>query len=251
MADFHLPWESYPLFVLVALLYASVGHGGASGYLALFTLFGITTPAIAPIALVLNIIVASTSFWHYRANGHFSVRVLIPFITLSIPFAFIGGALHISERLFALILGIALMMSALRIITLRGNKPNERQPSDKTLWLFGLPIGAILGMLSGITGIGGGVFLSPVLVLTGWASVKQSAALASAFIVVNSTGGLVGQLTRTSLRLDSVLPLVAVVVIGGAIGSYLGATRLPQRWLQVILSIVLLSAGTKLLLRSF
>lgn len=250
MADFQLPWGSYLLFVLVALLYASVGHGGASGYLALFTLFGITTPAIAPVVLVLNIIVASTSFWHYRAKGHFSARMLIPFVTLSIPFAFIGGALHISERLFALILGIALLMSALRIITLRGNQPNDRQPSDKTLWLFGLPTGAILGMLSGITGIGGGVFLSPVLVLTGWASVKQSAALASAFIVVNSIGGLIGQLTRTSLSLEALLPLVAVVVVGGAIGSYLGATRLSHRWLQVILSIVLLSAGTKLLLKS-
>lgn len=248
--DFHLPWEIFPLFFLVAFLYASVGHGGASGYLALFTLSGMTSSAIAPVALVLNIIVATTSFWHYRASGHFSARMLIPFVAFSIPCAFIGGALHISERVFGLLLGVALLASALRIVSLRGDRKNEQQPSDRTLWLLGSPIGAALGMLSGITGIGGGVFLSPILVLTGWTSVKQSAALASAFIVLNSIGGLIGQLTRTTLRLEAVLSLVAVVVVGGALGSYLGATRFSQRWLQVILSIVLLSAGTKLLLKS-
>lgn len=250
MPELVVPWELYPLFFLVALLYSSVGHGGASGYLALFALFGATTPAIAPVALVLNILVASTSFWRYRASGHFSWRMLLPFVLFSVPAAFVGGALHLSQQFFSLILGGALALSAFRILILRGNEEIAREPAQRTLWTAGLPTGALLGMLSGITGIGGGVFLSPILVITRWATVKQSAALASAFIVLNSISGLIGQLTRTSLDAATVLPLAAVVVAGGATGSSIGAERLRARWLQIILSVVLLSAGGKLVLNS-
>lgn len=244
-----LPWEIYPLIFLVAVLYSSVGHGGASGYLALFALFGLAVPAIAPIALVLNILVASTSFLRYNASGFFSAKKLLPFVSLSIPAAFVGGALHISPEVFTVILGVALILSALRIVVLRANQRVTNEPHQSTLWRWGLPIGAVLGLISGMTGIGGGVFLSPVLLLAGWADVKRSAALASAFIVLNSIGGLIGQLTRTTLSLNVLLPLAAVVIAGGAIGSYAGAERIKSRWLQIILSIVLVIAGAKLLLR--
>lgn len=245
-----LPWEIYPLIFLVAVLYSSVGHGGASGYLALFALFGVAVPAIAPIALVLNILVASTSFLRYNASGFFSPKKLLPFVSLSIPAAFVGGALHISPELFTLILGVALILSALRVVVLRTDQHNMVEPPQSTLLKWGLPIGAVLGLISGMTGIGGGVFLSPVLLLARWADVKRSAALASAFIVLNSISGLIGQLTRTTLSLNVLLPLAAVVITGGAIGSYAGAERLKSRWLQVILSIVLVIAGAKLVLKS-
>lgn len=245
-----LPWEIYPVIFLVAVLYSSVGHGGASGYLAVFALFGVAVPAIAPIALVLNIVVASTSFLRYNASGFFSAKKLLPFVSLSIPAAFLGGALHISPDLFTLILGVALILSALRIVLLRADRPIVMEPSQPTLWKWGLPIGGVLGLISGMTGIGGGVFLSPVLLLARWADIKQSAALASAFIVLNSMSGLMGQLTRTSLSLNVLLPLAAVVVTGGAIGSYAGAERVRSRWLQIILSVVLIIAGAKLVLKS-
>lgn len=245
-----LPWEIYPLVFIVAVLYSSVGHGGASGYLALFALFGIAVPAVAPIALVLNILVASTSFLRYRANGFFSSTMLLPFIVLSIPAAFIGGALHISQRVFTLLLGIALMLSAMRIVVLREGELKTFEPDQSTLWKWGLPIGALLGLISGMTGIGGGVFLSPILLLARWTDVKRSAALASAFIVLNSISGLTGQLTRVSLNLAILLPLIIIVVAGGALGSYAGAARLRPRWLQIILSVVLLIAGAKLLLKA-
>ncbi len=248
--DLALPWEIYPLIFVVAVLYSSVGHGGASGYLALFALFGVAVPAIAPIVLVLNILVASTSFVRYNASGFFSLRKLLPFVCLSIPAAFIGGALHISPELFTFILGVALILSALRIVVVRQDQGVITEPSQLTLWKWGLPIGASLGFISGMTGIGGGVFLSPVLLLARWADVKRSAALASAFIVLNSISGLIGQLTRTTLSLQVLLPLAAVVVTGGAIGSYAGAARLKSRWLQVILSVVLVIAGAKLVWQS-
>lgn len=245
-----LPWEIYPLIFLVAVLYSSVGHGGASGYLALFALFGVAVPAIAPIVLILNILVASTSFLRYNASGFFSAKKLLPFVCLSIPAAFVGGALHISPELYTLILGGALILSALRVVVLRADRHDMIEPPQSTLWKWGLPIGAVLGLISGMTGIGGGVFLSPVLLLACWADVKHSAALASAFIVLNSMSGLIGQLTHTTLSLNVLLPLVAVVITGGAIGSYAGAERLKSRWLQVILSIVLVIAGAKLILKS-
>ncbi len=245
------PWEIYPLIFLVAVLYSSVGHGGASGYLALFALFGVAVPEIAPVVLVLNILVASTSFIRYNASGFFSAKMLLPFVCLSVPAAYVGGALHISPELFTLVLGVVLILSALRIVIVQPDKHRFVEPLQSTLWKWGLPIGAVLGLISGMTGIGGGVFLSPVLLLARWADVKRSAALASAFIVLNSISGLIGQLTRTTLSLHVLLPLAAVVVAGGAIGSYAGAERLKSRRLQIILSIVLIIAGAKLVLKSF
>lgn len=243
------PPEVYPLCFLVALLYSSVGHGGASGYLALFALLGVATPAIAPAALLLNILVATTSFLRYRASGFFSLQLLLPFIVLSIPAAFLAGRIALPQHWFSLLLGGALLLSALRIIFFDAPQQEIHPPAKRTLWSVGLVLGAALGSLAGLTGIGGGVFLSPVLLLAGWADLKRTAATASAFIIVNSLSGLAGNLTRTSLDLTSVLPLAATVVVGGVLGSYLGAARLSARKLQLALAIVLLIASAKLLAR--
>jgi uncharacterized membrane protein YfcA len=246
----NIPLELYPLFFVIAVLYSSIGHGGASGYLALFALFGLTAPTIAPIALILNILVASASFWRYRAADHFSFKMLLPFVVLSVPAAFVGGAFEISRHLFTLVLGAALMVSAIRILIVLPHEWGISEPPGRTLWRAGLPIGAALGLISGMTGIGGGVFLSPVLIFMRWATVKRSAALASAFIVLNSVSGLTGQLTRVSISLSVVLPLALVVTFGGVVGAYAGAERFKAKWLQVILSVILFSAGLKLLIRS-
>jgi hypothetical protein len=237
----------YPLFFLVALLYSSVGHGGASGYLALFALFGLATPAVAPVALLLNILVAATSFVRYRADGYFSLPFLLPFIVLSIPAAFLGGRISLRHEPFSLLLGVALVLSAGRFAFPSKPKPTLSPPATTTLWKVGLPIGGALGFLAGITGIGGGVFLSPILLLAGWADLKRTAATASAFIVLNSLSGIVGHLTRASLDAAAVLPLAAAVVAGGVVGSYVGTASLSPRMLQLALAIVLLIAGGKLL----
>lgn len=251
MTELHLPWEIYPLLFTVAALYSSVGHGGASGYLALFAMFGLATPLVAPIALVLNILVASTSFWRYSAGGFFSWKMLLPFILLSIPAAFIGGAIHISPQTYSVVLGGALILSAARILVIRNHHRAGQSAEYVVSWKWGLPIGALLGLISGMTGIGGGVFLSPILLLAGWADIKRSAALASAFIVLNSISGLVGQLTRVSLDVAALVPLAIAVVLGGALGSYAGATRIQTRWLHILLSVVLLIAGAKLVVQYF
>jgi uncharacterized membrane protein YfcA len=249
LSDLLLPWQIYPLFFLVALMYSSVGHGGASGYLALFALVGATSPAIAPVALALNIMVATTSFLRYKASGYFSLRLLLPFIILSVPAAFLGGAISIPQGTFSVLLGAALVASALRILFLSGVKSERRIQAGAIHWFAGLILGGTLGLLSGMTGIGGGVFLSPLLLLMGWADVKQTAATSSAFIIANSASGLAGHLTRTSLDFAVVAPLALTVIAGGAIGSYLGAARLRPRMLQSVLAIVLLTAGGKLLLK--
>jgi uncharacterized membrane protein YfcA len=249
LSDLLLPWQIYPLFFLVALMYSSVGHGGASGYLALFALVGATSPSIAPIALVLNILVATTSFLRYKASGYFSLRLLLPFIILSIPAAFVGGAISIPQRTFSALLGAALIAGALRIFFLGGVKNEKKLESALTHWAVGLILGGGLGLLSGMTGIGGGVFLSPLLLLMGWADVKQTAATSSAFIVANSVSGLAGHLTRTSLDIAVVAPLAVTVIAGGALGSYVGAAQLRPKMLQIVLAIVLLTAGGKLLLK--
>ncbi|MEK7264431.1 MAG: sulfite exporter TauE/SafE family protein [Bacteroidota bacterium] len=235
-----------PIFFIVAFLYASVGHGGASGYLAVFALFSIASPAIAPLALVLNIIVAGTSYWRYYSAGYFSPRLLLPFIVGSIPCAFLGGLLPISDAVFSLLLGISLLFAALRLLIQNAVYVEREHLTTVRLWLIGIPVGAVLGFISGMVGIGGGVFLSPLLLFLHWADAKRTAALASAFIILNSISGLFGHIYRANFSFALVLPFAAVVFIGGMLGAKTGATQLPLKTLQRILAVVLLFAGIKM-----
>lgn len=251
MFELSIPWEMIPLFFLVALLYASVGHGGASGYLALFALFGIASPSIAPMALALNIVVATTSWVCFRQSGYFSAKLLLPFILTSIPAALLGGLITIPKAWFSLLLGLALLLAALRIIFLRDiNTTDDRKSRDvviREMWRWGLPIGAVLGLISGMIGIGGGVFLSPLLLLLRWSDAKQTAAVSSAFIVLNSMSGLSGHIIRGNVDWSGTLPLAVVVIAGGLLGAQLGALKIRPRMLQGVLAIVLVTAGLKLL----
>lgn len=246
MSDSILPL--LPLFLLAAALYASVGHGGASAYLAIFALAGIASPAIAPAALILNIVAASISFWSYRRAGHFSAKLLLPFVLTSIPASLAGAMIHLSQPMYSLILGVALLLAAVRMLLpgLIANRPEGRDTGR--IRLSALLIGLLVGLVSGAVGIGGGVFLSPLLLLFGWADVKRTAAVSSAFIVLNSLAGIAGHAVQGNIHPWPGLYYLAAAVGGGAIlGSLYSTRHLAPRKLQVALGLVLMLASVKLL----
>lgn len=243
-----MPWILIPLFFLVAALYSSVGHGGASGYLALFALSGMAAPSVIPVALVLNIAVAAISFFNYCRGGYFSFSLLLPFVVTSMPAAYLGGLMAVGDETFRLSLGLALLLVAARLLFIRELPQRSSSMSRTKQWLLAASIGLALGLLSGMVGIGGGVFLSPVILFLGWADIKGTAAVSSAFIVVNSVSGLLGHIARgANIELPIVI-LVAAVVLGGFLGSRLGARRLSTKHLQLALGLVLVVAGGKLIL---
>lgn len=237
-----------PVFFLAALLYSSVGHGGASAYLALLVLIGLARPETVPLVLVLNIAVAFTAFVNYHRAGHFSMRLLWPFAVTSVPAAFIGGSLNISMRVFSVILSIALLAAAVRFLLFNSSRQTQIAHSPDSRLLIALPAGAILGLLAGLVGIGGGVFLSPLLLLLGWADVKRTGAVTAGFIILNSASGLMAQTLKGAPDWGLLWPLLITVVTGALIGSWWGAFKLSITRLQQVLGVVLLAAGVKLLL---
>lgn len=228
----------------VAFLYASVGHGGASGYLALMALFSVSPAVMKPTALLLNLFVASVSFIQFFRAGHFRWKLFWPLALASIPLAFIGGLVSIDASIYKKILGLLLLIPILRFYIFR-NMPDT--PKRKEHLGVSLAIGAGIGLLSGLIGIGGGIILSPVILLLGWANQKQTAAISALFIFVNSLSGLAGQLVKgISISQDMVL-FVALAFTGGLLGAYFGAQKFKQPVLQQILASVLLLAVYKLL----
>lgn len=238
------------LVFLVAAAYASVGHGGASGYLAVLSFFGLAPAAMAPGALCLNLLVAGTSFVSYQRAGHFAPRLLWPFLLTSIPFAFLGGLTPVSARFYLLLLALALVFAAYRLLVVVPPQQEETILRLPSFWVA-LPVGAAIGFLSGVVGVGGGIFLSPLIILLKWADAKRTAAASAAFIWVNSLAGLYGQLLRKTVDWQALLWLVAAAFAGGLAGSYVGARRLPGLWLRRILGVVLLVATVKLLRTAF
>lgn len=239
-----------PSLFLIAVLYSSVGHGGASGYLALLVLAGYARPDITPVVLLLNIAVASTAWFHYTRAGYFSTRLLFPLVITSIPAAFLGGMILLSDRIYSALLGFTLLIAALRFLFLtRVLNPEEKTATlSPKLWL--LPLGALLGLLAGMVGVGGGIFLSPLLLFLGWADAKKTAAISAAFIVLNSISGLSAHLLQGAVIDWSLLSSVATTIfIGGFIGSFLGAWRLSLLSLQQLLGSVLAVASLKLIIK--
>lgn len=242
------PWLVYPVFLVISFLYGSVGLGGATGYLAVLTLFGITDPIIAPVVLALNIVVAGISFGHFFRAGHFRKELLIPFVIASIPASFVGGILPISRLVFVFILGITLFGAGVRLLFMpdvSGRSAPRR--SGLLYWLFSLGLGVILGLLSGVTGSGGGFLLIPVLLLLYRARPKPTAAAAAGFVVLNSVAGISGHLWRGHMDWTMTLSLLSVVVVGGFAGSRLGSTYWDSATIQKVISVVLLAGGAKLL----
>ncbi len=228
---------------LIAFLYSSVGHAGASGYIATMTLFGIAPTVIRPTALVLNILVASIGTFQFWRAGHFSWKLFWPFALLSIPAAYLGGYLQPSVSILKILIGVVLLLSAARLIVRRIDPPQTFPPSPPVA----VSVGAGLGFLAGLTGTGGGIFLTPVLLFFRWAHIRQAAAVSALFIWVNSIAGLVGYFTKVRTIPSLGLILAAAAIIGGIIGSHLGSRRFAVRVISLCLATVLLIAGIKLI----
>jgi uncharacterized membrane protein YfcA len=229
---------------IVALLYSSVGHAGASGYIAVMSLLGLAPAVIKPTALSLNILVASIGAWQFWRAGHFSWRLFWPFALLSAPFAFLGGYLDLPTHVFKVLVGVVLLFSSAMFLV---RPPQESEPRAPSLG-FSLSAGAGLGLLSGLTGTGGGIFLTPLLLFMHWARTKQAAAVSALFILVNSITGLAGNVSSTKQFPSFALVLLVAAAIGGATGSYFGSQRFDPRLIKRLLSLVLLIAGLKLVL---
>ena len=241
-------WVLVPSFFLIALLYASVGHGGASGYLAILSFVAVRPDEMATTALTLNLFVATVALLSFKRAGHFDGRLVWPFLVASVPMAFLGGAVPVPLDLYKILLAVALGAAAIRLaVTLRGR---EEPSGMKPTLALALPVGGGIGWLSGAVGIGGGIFLSPLLLLLRWASPKQTAAASAAFILVNSAAGLGGRAVRSGLEYGSFAPLLAAALIGGLFGAHLGANHFSGQTLKRVLAVVLLIAAAKLLISS-
>jgi uncharacterized membrane protein YfcA len=227
---------------VVALLYSSVGHAGASGYIAVMTLFGLGVEVIRPTALTLNILVAAIGFVQWWRGGHFVWSLFWPFALLSVPAAFFGGWLHVPAHYLKILIGLVLWFSAWRLLYRKEDPPDITRPARPTA----VASGAGIGFLSGLTGTGGGIFLTPLMLFCRWAKVKEAAAVSSLFILVNSSSGLAGYVKSGRELPDFAWPLAVVVAVGGFIGSRLGSLHLPVRSIAVLLAAVLVIAGTKL-----
>ncbi|MFF5380226.1 sulfite exporter TauE/SafE family protein [Pedobacter suwonensis] len=234
----------YCLLFVVAFLYASVGHGGASGYLALMAIFAISPSIMKPTALLLNLFVSSTSFIQFYRGGHFKWKTFWPFALASIPLSFVGGMMLIQSAVYKKILGLLLLIPVIRFFFFKNTDPKDFRPSNISL---SLTIGGIIGLLSGMIGIGGGIILSPILLLLKWTDQKQTAAISAAFIFVNSLAGLGGQLIKGFEFNIHMLAYVAVAFAGGICGAYFGALKFPQTVLKNVLAFVLALAAYKLL----
>ncbi|MFL6227659.1 MAG: sulfite exporter TauE/SafE family protein [Pyrinomonadaceae bacterium] len=234
------------LILCAATLYSSVGHGGASAYLAAMALFGLAPAVMKPTALCLNLLVASLTTFRFWRAGFFSWRTFLPFAAASVPFAFIGGALTIPAGIYKPVVGVVLLFAAVRLFMHARARSQEAEPRLPPLWVASL-LGAGIGFLSGLTGIGGGIFLSPVLLLMNWADVRRTAAVSAAFILVNSAAGLLGNLASVR-SLPAAIPSLAVAaLVGGLVGSELGSRRLPTLAIRRLLALVLVVAGVKLI----
>lgn len=234
----------YSLLFVVAFLYASVGHGGASGYLALMAIFSIAPAVMKPTALLLNLFVSAVSFIQFYRGGYFKWKTFLPFAIASVPLSFFGGTISVDAVIYKKILGVLLLIPVIRFFFFKNVNPKDLKPSNTGLSLL---IGAVIGFLSGMIGIGGGIILSPVLLLLKWTDQKQTAAISAIFIFVNSVAGLAGQLTKGIQFSGDMYGYVAVAFAGGLCGAYFGALRFPQTILKNVLACVLALAAYKLL----
>lgn len=238
----------YSLLLLVAFLYASVGHGGASGYLALMALFGVAPAVMKPTALVLNLFVAGVSFIQYYRAKHFRFDICWPLLVASVPLAYVGSMITLGDAIYKKILGVVLLISVIRFLLPDKLGKGGEKPASRP-WLF--VIGGAIGLLSGMIGIGGGIILSPVLLLLRWTDLKQTAALSAIFIFVNSVSGLVGLVQSGKAQFTPAMYVyIGVAFLGGLAGAWLGAARFKNSVLKYILAAGLLVAVFKLVFTS-
>jgi uncharacterized membrane protein YfcA len=233
------------LLFVVAFLYASVGHGGASGYLALMALFSMSPAFMKPTALLLNLFVSLSAFILFYRGGHFKWKLFLPFSLASVPLSFLGGMIALDAEVYKKVLGALLLIPVIRMLFFPNASEQDLKEGSTGLSVL---IGAVIGFLSGLIGIGGGIILSPVLLLLKWTNQKQTAAISALFIFVNSLAGLGGQLSK-GLNVESGMFMYAgIAFVGGTLGGWLGASRFNQQILKYLLAAVLLLAALKLLL---
>ncbi|MEI6810000.1 MAG: sulfite exporter TauE/SafE family protein [bacterium] len=232
--------------LVISFLYSTVGHAGASGYLAIMSLFGLAPEFIKPVALILNILVAAVAAWQFYRAGHSNWSLFWPFALLSLPCAFIGGFLDIPTHVFRIILGIVLLFSAI-VLLVKMRTSDVATPPPRPV---ALGVGAGLGFMAGLTGTGGGIFLTPALLLFRWAGTRTASATSALFILVNSISGLLGFVGRSKQlpAPEALAPLLVTVLIGGTIGSYLGSRRFSKEMIRMFLAAVLAIASCKLIL---
>ncbi|MEZ4742953.1 MAG: sulfite exporter TauE/SafE family protein [Bdellovibrionota bacterium] len=235
------------LFFVIAILYSMVGFGGGSSYIAILALFNTPYQLIPITALLCNIVVVSGNIPHFFRNGHVDFKFAIPFTLGSIPLSYLGGAIPISRETFLLLLGGCLAVAGLRLLTfdLIAPKYNEAKPPNPAISFL---VGSVLGFISGLVGIGGGIFLSPILLLFRWAQPKTVASTASIFIFVNSLAGLFGQISKgLDINVNSIWPLLVVVLIGGQVGSSLSSGWIPQKTVRNLTACLIIFVSAKLL----
>jgi uncharacterized protein len=233
----------YFILFVVAMLYAMVGHGGASGYLALMAIWGIAPNTMKPTALLLNLFVSLIAFYQFHKAHHFKWAIFWPLALSSIPMAFWGGKIHIDPFIYKKILGVLLLIPIARFLFLK-DTTDDNLRSPRTWFL--VVLGGIIGFLSGVIGIGGGILLSPILLLLSYCNQKQAASISALFIFVNSLAGLGGQWINGVHFTPNMYYMVGTAVAGGLVGSYWGAKRMVHHQLKYILAIVLLIAVFKL-----
>jgi uncharacterized membrane protein YfcA len=232
------------LVLLFAALYASVGHAGASGYLAAMALLGVEPALMKPTALALNLIVAAIGTVSFARAGCFVGRLFWPLVLASVPAAFLGGRIRLEDDTYKVVVGLVLAWAALRLVVAARAAVEPRPPHAG--WL--LLVGAGLGLHSGLSGVGGGIFLSPLLLLAGWADPRQTAGVSVAFILVNSAAGLLGFVSAGG-ELPLVAPLLALAAgAGGLAGAWFGSRRLAPLALRRLLAVVVALAAVKMLL---
>jgi uncharacterized protein len=235
-----------PLIFIAALLFSSVGHGGASAYLATFALIGMAPASMRPAALSLNVLVATIALYKFHKAGAFDWQLFWPIALTSIPAAFIGGKVTLPNETYKILVGLSLIYAAWAIFN-HANRSEEvsLKPVAKPI-LFSL--GAGLGFLAGLTGVGGGIFLSPILLFFGWAKTKVISGVAAAFILVNSISGLLGVLSKSPTLPAGLIYWALAAVAGGWLGAEYGSKRLANPTIRKLLALVLLFAGSKMVL---
>jgi uncharacterized membrane protein YfcA len=238
------------LFLLIAVVYSSVGHAGSSGYLAIMALLSFAPETIKPTSLILNIVVATIASYKYIKANYFDKRIFLILIVTSLPTAFIGGYLTISPKYFKLVAGLFLILASGLLLFREYSKKNNSELVKMPI-KWGLAIGSIIGIISGLIGVGGGIFLSPIIITAKWTNVKNASGIAALFILLNSISGLAGHLTAINQVDSNIIYWIIAVIIGGLTGSYLGTVKLQNKIIIAGLFIVLLTAGLKFVLIDF
>lgn len=234
-----------PLCALVAAAYAAVGLGGGTGYLALMTLFGIEAAAMPSTALALNIVVTGAAFLRFGVAGRMRWRLWLPFMAPAVPAAFVGGLIEVPRELFLGVLAVGLGAAGVAMLRSASAPTVPAPPSTARLWLVALPAGTLIGLASGFLGIGGGVFLGPLVLLLAWTGPRETAALSSATVLTLSVAGLAAHGMRGSIDLEIAAPLAAAVLAGGLAGAHIAESKLSAAAIKRLFAVIVLAAAVR------